>query len=99
MTTASQRIIPILAYRVLPAMHDLLAGYSDSRDDRSGGNAAVENSSVKLLAGYQREVLPDLTLSGQYTVHVMEDHGEDVRSRGPGLPRRSAARHVLTARP
>ena len=83
---------------VLGGVLSLEAGYHDSRDDRSGRDAAVENSSVKLLTGYQREVLPDLTLSGQYTVHVMEDHGEYVRSRGPGMPRRGEARHVLTAR-
>jgi len=36
------------------------AGYYDARSDRSGRNPAVENSSTRLLAGYQREVVPDL---------------------------------------
>ncbi|MBI3105763.1 MAG: hypothetical protein HYY95_09375, partial [Candidatus Rokubacteria bacterium] len=42
---------------VLGGVLSFEAGYYDSRDDRSGRDAAVENSSVKLLAGYQREVL------------------------------------------
>ncbi|MBI2528159.1 MAG: hypothetical protein HYV93_19535 [Candidatus Rokubacteria bacterium] len=83
---------------VLGGVLSIEAGYYDSRDDRSGRDPAVENSSVRLLAGYQREIVPDLTLSGQYYVHVMEDHGEYVRNRGPGMPHRGAARHVLTAR-
>ena len=53
---------------------------------------------MRLLTGYQREIVPDLTLSGQYSVQVMEDHGEYVGSRGPSMPRRDPARHVLTAR-
>jgi hypothetical protein len=83
---------------LLGGVLSLEAGYYDSRHDRSGRNAAVENSSVRLLAGYQREVVPDLTLSGQYAVQVLEEHDEYVRSRGPGMPNRAAARHVLTAR-
>ncbi len=73
-------------------------GYYDSRQDRSGRNPSVENSSVKLLGGYQREIVPDLTLAAQYSVQVMEDHGEYLRTRGPGMARRPPARHVLTLR-
>ncbi len=76
----------------------LEAGYYDSRQDRSGRNPAVENSSIRLLTGYQREVIPDLTLSGQYYVQVMEDHAEFLRTQGPGMPGRPLARHVLTLR-
>jgi hypothetical protein len=76
----------------------LEGGYYDSRSDRSGRDPAVDNSSIRLLAGYQREVLPDLTLSGQYYVQVMEDHGEFLKTRSPGVPKRPLARHVLTLR-
>jgi hypothetical protein len=74
------------------------AGYYDSRSDRSGLNPAVENSSVRLLGGYQRELVPDLTASAQYSVQVMEDHAEYRRTRGAGMAKRPAARHVLTLR-
>ncbi len=76
----------------------LEAGYYDSRQDRSGRNPAVENSSVRFLAGYQREVAPDLTLSGQYYVQIMENRAEFLRTRPPGSPARPPARHVLTFR-
>lgn len=76
----------------------LEAGYYDSRQDRSGRNPAVENSSLRLLAGYQREIVPDLTLSGQYHVQVLEDHADFLRTRTPGMPRRPLGRHVLTLR-
>lgn len=76
----------------------LEAAYYDSRHDRSGRNPVVENSSFRTLVGYQREVVPDLTVSGQYHVQVMEDHDEFLRARRPGMPRRPLARHVLTVR-
>ena len=76
----------------------LEAGYYDSRHDRSGRNPAVENSSVRLLTGYQREVVPDLLISGQYYVQVMEDREEFMSARPPGSAARPRARHVLTLR-
>jgi hypothetical protein len=76
----------------------LEGGYYDSRADGSGGDPSIENSSVRFLVGYQREVVPDLTVSGQYYVQVMEDHGEFLRTRPPGMPKRPLARHVLTLR-
>ncbi len=74
------------------------AGYYDSRSDRSGRNPAVENSSTRLLAGYQREVVPDLTVSGQYYVQVMQNYGAYLQTRSPAMPACCAARHVLTLR-
>ena len=76
----------------------LEGAYYDSRDDRSGRNPIVENSSFRSLVGYQRDVVPDLTVSGQYHVQVMADHDEFLRTRRPGMPRRPLARHVLTVR-
>ncbi len=74
------------------------AGYYDSRADRSGRNPAIENSSLRLLGGYQREVVSDLTVSGQYSVQLMGHHAEFSRARGPGMSDRPLARHVLTLR-
>ena len=74
------------------------AGYYDSRSDRSGRNPAVENSSIRLLAGYQREIVPDLTVSGQYYVQVMQNYGAYLKTRSPAMPDCCAARHVLTLR-
>jgi hypothetical protein len=74
------------------------AGYHDSRSDRSGRNPAVPNSSIQLLAGYQREIAPDLTVSGQYYVQVMQNYGAYLDTRSPAMPDCCAARHVLTLR-
>ncbi|MBI3029438.1 MAG: hypothetical protein HYY64_08015 [Candidatus Rokubacteria bacterium] len=76
----------------------LEGGYYDSRRDRSGRNPAVENSRGKYLAGYQRELAPDLTLGLQYAGDVMEDHDQYRATRGPGMANRPTIRHVLTAR-
>ncbi len=74
------------------------AGYYDSRADRSGRDPAIDNSSIRLLAGYQREVVPDFTVGGQYYVQIMQDHVEYLETRAPGMPIRPSARHVLTLR-
>jgi len=74
------------------------AGYYDSRSDRSGRNPSVQNSSIGLLAGYQREIVPDLTVSGQYYVQVMQNYGAYLETRSPGMPSCCTARHVLTFR-
>jgi hypothetical protein len=74
------------------------AGYYDSRSDRSGRDPAVPNSSIQFLVGYQREVVPDLTVSGQYYVQVRQDYGAYLDTRSPAMPDCCAARHVLTLR-
>jgi hypothetical protein len=76
----------------------LEGGYYDSRADRSGRDPSIENSSLRFLMGYQREVVPDLTLSGQYSLEVMQNHAEFLETRAPGVRRRPLARHVLTLR-
>jgi hypothetical protein len=76
----------------------LEAGYQESRHDRSGLNPAIENSRFKYLAGYQRELLPDLTLGLQYAGDVMEDHAAYRQTRGPGMANRPTVRHLLSGR-
>ena len=83
---------------LLGGVVSLEGGYYDSRSDRSGFDTPVENSSIKLLAGYQRELIPDLTAGGQYFVEIMEDHGEYLETRGAGMPKRPGVRHTLTLR-
>lgn len=74
------------------------AAYYDSRGDRSGTNPAIENSSFRTLLGYQREIVPDLTASVQYSAQVMQHHGRYLSSLPPALPAQPAVRHVLAAR-
>jgi hypothetical protein len=74
------------------------AGHYHSRDDRSGTNPAIENSSFRGLLGYQREIVPDLTASVQYYVQVMQDHDRYLSALPPSVPAQPTARHVVTAR-
>jgi len=48
-------------------------GRYDSRDDKSGDKAFIANSESRLLLGYERELVPNLTGGLQYYVERMED--------------------------
>lgn len=60
------------------------AGYYDSRESDGRENPLVPDSQYRLLAGYEHEILTDLTGAAQYYVEYGE-HEEDTR-------------HVLTVR-
>lgn len=63
---------------------NLEAGYYDSREDRNGNDPFVPDSQVRLLAGYEHEIITDLTGSAQYYL----EHTPDANNN----------RHVLTLR-
>jgi hypothetical protein len=63
---------------------NLEAGYYDSRDDRSGTNPNIPDSQIRLLAGYEHEIVQDLNGSAQYYL----EHTPDTNHN----------RHVLTLR-
>ncbi|WP_133405927.1 hypothetical protein [Parashewanella tropica] len=46
----------------------------DSREDRSGNNPAIANSQFRALIGYERELISNLTLSGQYYLERTLNH-------------------------
>ena len=55
-------------------MAHLETGYYDSRQDTGGSNASVENSQVRVLAGFERdlpEVAKSLTVGLQYYLEAM----------------------------
>ena len=80
------------------------AGYYDSRQDRAGRDPFVNNSQLRLLAGYQQElpaIAHDLTVGVQYYVEWMMDYDRYVaglRGMPAGTPRADEDRHVLTFR-
>ena len=81
---------------LLGGVVSLEAAYYDSRADRSGRDPSIQNSSFKFLAGYQRELLRDLTLGIQYAADFWQH--EHAVMRGPGVPEAPTVRHVLTGR-
>lgn len=74
------------------------AGFYDSVNDRKGTNPGIDNSQFRYLLGYQREVLPDLTVGLQYSGEAMLHHDRYRAALPPGIPPKAEVRHVLTAR-
>lgn len=75
--------------------------YYDSREDRQGNNRFVNNSELRFLVGYERqlpEIAADLTVGGQYYVEWMMDYDQYRQTLLPIIPARDEVRHVLTAR-
>jgi hypothetical protein len=76
-------------------------GYYDSRQDRDGDDPFVNNSQLRLLAGYNRdlpEIARDLNVGVQYYVEWMMDHADYRRALPPGAVEDDEVRHVLTFR-
>lgn len=77
----------------------LEGGYYDSRDDRNGTDPFVRNSEVRLLAGYEHEIVKDLTGSVQYYIEHMMNHDEYLAVYpGPAGTEADENRHVVTLR-
>ncbi len=74
------------------------AAYYDSVDDRSGLDAAIPNSSVRYLVGYQRQPWSDLTTGIQYYAEYLFDYGPYRDALPPGFPAQDRLRHLLTVR-
>ncbi len=76
-------------------------GYYDSREDVGGDNAFVDNSQVRVLVGFERD-LPEIadafTVGVQYYLEAMTQHDEYERTLPPGVPLRDELRHVVVLR-
>jgi hypothetical protein len=83
---------------VLGGIGNLEVGYYDSPEDRAGADPFVENSAIKYLQGYERQVWADFTLGAQYFVEQMLQFNRFERSRSSGGPHRDEFRHLLTLR-
>ena len=81
-----------------PGLGNTEIGYYDSREDASGNDPLIPNSELRLLVGYEQEVLRNVTLAGQYYLEAMLDHDRYVASLAPGQPARDEYRHLLTMR-
>lgn len=80
---------------------NLELGYYDSRQDRSGRDPLVENSQLRVLAGYERdlpELAESLTVGVQYYLEAMMQHDSYVATLPGGVPARDQLRHVVTVR-
>jgi len=83
---------------VLKGIGNVEAGYYDSENDRNGDDPMIQNSQLRILAGYEQEVAEDFTAGGQYYIERMMGYGAYKRSLPPGSRRDDEYRHVVTLR-
>lgn len=76
----------------------LEAGYYDSRDDRAGDDPAVDNSQLRALVGYTRQLWEDGTLGLQLYGERMSDYGAYHAAVPSGFPVKDRLRTVATLR-
>ena len=72
--------------------------YYDSREDRAGTEPRLPNSQWRTLLGYEREVVPELTLGLQYYTEITQDFGALRRALPAGATAGERVRHTLTVR-
>lgn len=77
---------------------NLEAGYHDSREDRDGDDPTVENSSLRWMAGFDRQLWTDFQLGVQGYYEWMQDHDDYVAGLAPGSPERDELRQLYTIR-
>jgi hypothetical protein len=61
-----------------PGIFNTEFSWYDSRDDRDGDDPLVPNSQLRFLAGYEQEVVANLTGAGQFYVERILDHDAQV---------------------
>ncbi|MEX2498678.1 MAG: hypothetical protein WD397_07370 [Wenzhouxiangellaceae bacterium] len=69
-----------------------------SRDDLSGTDPFLPNSQFRFLFGYEQEIVPDLTLGGQYYLERTLDFDALKRNQPPGFAAPDENRHLFTLR-
>ncbi|MBI2569126.1 MAG: hypothetical protein HYV63_19075 [Candidatus Schekmanbacteria bacterium] len=73
-------------------------GYFASPDDVAGTDFAVRNGELRVLCGYEQELVRNVTLGVQYYLEHMRNHDQYRETLPPGQPGMDADRHVLTTR-
>lgn len=73
-------------------------GYYDSRDDRKGDDPFVDNSELRFLIGYERELAKEFTGAFQYYLVHMMDYGSYRDTLPAFIDSRDENRHVFTMR-
>ena len=81
-----------------PGIGNVEIGYYDSRQDRDGDDPFVPNSELRLLVGYEQELVRNVTLAGQYYLEALQKYGKYEQSLPVGMAKRDEYRHLLTAR-
>ena len=73
-------------------------GYYDSKDDSDGSDPFVPNDEARVLIGYERELMKDLSAGFQYYVEHMLDYNDYKSALPGGQNARDEDRQVATIR-
>ena len=73
-------------------------GYYDSRNDKSGADPFIENSDLKYLLGYSKDMGGDFRTGVQYQLEQMLDYDRYRVSLATGSPVDDEYRHLFTLR-
>ncbi len=73
-------------------------GYYDSEDDAEGDDPLIRNSEFRFLAGYEQEVVTNLSAGLQYYLQRLSDYTDYVRTLPAGSAKADENRHVLSLR-
>jgi hypothetical protein len=87
--------------QLLGGIANVELGYYDSRQDRSGRDPFVENSQLRALVGFERDlpsIADSLTIGAQYYLEAMANHDRFLQTLPGGSARRDELRHVITLR-
>ncbi len=76
----------------------LETGYYDSLDDRDGSDPLLPNSEWRVLAGYEQEVMRNVTFGVQYYLEAMQQYGRYRDSLASTATARDEFRQVVTTR-
>lgn len=83
---------------VLGGIGNIEVGYYDSRNDRKGNNRLIQNSSFKLLTGYEKDMGNDFRIGLQYLYEQTLNYGNYKNALLPQDFRWDEYRHLLTLR-
>ena len=83
---------------LLGGIANVEGGFYDSRSDRLGTDPMVRNSEGRVLVGYERELVPELTLGLQYYAELMRHYGNHVRSQPEGVALADERRQLVSMR-
>jgi len=73
-------------------------GHYDSTEDSKGNNPLIPNGQWRYLIGYEREIMPELTIAVQYYDERTQDFDALRKALPAGLTAGDRTRHVLTLR-
>ncbi len=90
----------IIRGNLLKGIGKMEAGYYHSLDDQKGDDPMIENSDLKGLLGYQKELMKDLTISLQYHFEYMLYYDDYVGSFSlqDEEIEKDEVRHLITTR-